>query len=248
MKLKFISVLPEAVQEKMESHMIDIDLGDLTFSKILQIADRFSQRILKKCVLEVTTKVAPVVVDSGVQEAEVAAAISLRPNAGDTSVNSLQCSHCKRTGHKIDTCWLLHPNLRSMRTENRGQASFNQSGQLQLGQRLDSRRCFACNQVGHLANACPQRSQNNFGIRPRFNAPGAVSFNAPRAVAFNVPRTVQAAGVLNSARHCNGCGATGRDFHFWKDCPVVQEAAQANMVVVDNAQLAIDNNAFNLNC
>ncbi|CAF2085178.1 unnamed protein product [Rotaria magnacalcarata] len=183
------------------------------------MADKLFPKVKKVAVPEVV-EVLPVkdvkkpLIASEPEVVEVAAAISLRPNAGNQG-GRIPCEHCNQLGHAKATCWSLYPNLRPQRSFNR-QASVVTT---------DNRRCFSCNQVGHLANACPQRQRPQFG-----NNNNAPNFNVQRSAQNIAPAA--SAQFSSSNLTCLGCGASGANFHFWKDCPAVQQRQVNNNTVV----------------
>ena len=58
------------------------------------------------------------------------------------------CGHCKKPGHGIANCWLLHGRP----------SNFNGRG---AGGARQPRRCWICNSTEHLANNCPKKGENN---------------------------------------------------------------------------------------
>ena len=58
------------------------------------------------------------------------------------------CGHCKKPGHGIANCWLLHGRP----------SNFNGRG---AGGVRQPRRCWQCNSTDHLAKDCPKKGENN---------------------------------------------------------------------------------------
>ncbi|CAF4869974.1 unnamed protein product [Rotaria socialis] len=183
--------------------------------------------------------------------ANVQAAISLRPNSGATP--RINCTHCNRPGHAQTSCWTLHPNLKPARSNNgnfggrgnfnnstnrgsynnnnnRGGGSNNRGGQ--GNQSVIGRKCYACNEFGHMANMCPTR--NRYSNMP---PPASFQIRQPNATVFSLDK------------HCGACGARGADFHFFNSCPYVIEqqaqlaSAAAAMPSIEQVMVGI--NAYN---
>ncbi|CAF4364136.1 unnamed protein product, partial [Rotaria magnacalcarata] len=93
-------------------------LGELLTGEIKNAYTNMSEVVE----IEEVVKHEPVPAIIPVEVEAVTGNVSLRPNGTKRS-----CTHCKRDGHLMTTCWLLHPDLKVQR----------------------------CNLPGHFANVCP---------------------------------------------------------------------------------------------
>ncbi|CAF2123828.1 unnamed protein product, partial [Rotaria magnacalcarata] len=134
-----------------------------------------------------------------------------------------------------DRCWTLNPLLKP--NNNRGnnynnnnnsrgnpREGYNNNRGASNNNPNNNRKCYACNDYGHLANACPSRQQNVNIPPPNFQN------RAPNAAVFN------------TNRQCNICGISGTNFHEWQNCPMVkQEIANqsSKTIVTSNTDLNI---------
>ncbi|CAF3425932.1 unnamed protein product [Rotaria socialis] len=235
-KNKFLAVVPAEVFDSLNIALLDRDLAAVPFEKIVSLAEKMQKTIIESD---------PV--------ANVQAAISLRPNSGATP--RINCTHCNRPGHAQTSCWTLHPNLKPARSNNgnfggrgnfnnstnrgsynnnnnRGGGSNNRGGQ--GNQSVIGRKCYACNEFGHMANMCPTR--NRYSNMP---PPASFQIRQPNATVFSLDK------------HCGACGARGADFHFFNSCPYVieQQAQLASAAAASNTNPSNNSNTtpFSLN-
>ncbi|CAF2254999.1 unnamed protein product, partial [Rotaria magnacalcarata] len=242
-KNKFLAVVPEDVFDKLNIALLDKDLAAVPFEKIVSLAEKVQKTTPKTVIVEVA-KAANTVIIEPEPVANIQAAISLRPNSG--AIPRVNCTHCNKPGHNHTSCWTLHPNLKPARNSNgnlRGRGNFNSNNNRgnfsnnnrggwsnnnnQNNQSGGGRKCFACNEFGHMANVCPTRNRYN-------NMPPFSSFQ------IRAPNTT----VFALDKHCGACGARGADFHFFNSCPYVieQQAQLASAAAANNT-----NPANNLN-
>ncbi|CAF2158161.1 unnamed protein product, partial [Rotaria magnacalcarata] len=227
-KNKFLAVVPAEVFDSLNIALLDRDLAAVPFEKIVSLAEKVQKTTPKTVIVEVAKAANSVVIESD-PVANVQAAISLRPNSGATP--RINCTHCNRPGHAQTSCWTLHPNLKPARNSNgnfggrgnfnnstnrgsynnnnnRGGGSNNRRGQ--ANQSVIGRKCYACNEFGHMANMCPTR--NRYSNMP---PPASFQIRQPNATVFSLDK------------HCGACGARGADFHFFNSCPyVIEQQAQ----------------------
>ena len=236
-KNKFLAVIPVEVFDSLNIALLDKDLAAVPFEKIVSLAEKVQKPTPKAVIVEVVKAVNAVVVESD-PVANVQAAISLRPNSGATPRTN--CTHCNRPGHAQASCWTLHPNLKPTRNSNgnfnnRGnynnnnnRGGWNNSRGAQGNQSMVGRKCYACNDFGHLANACPTRNRYN---------------NTPPPSSFQI--RAPSATVSTLDKHCGACGARGSDFHWFNSCPYVieQQAQLANAAAANNTNTSSNNNS-----
>ncbi|CAF3486660.1 unnamed protein product, partial [Rotaria socialis] len=248
-KNKFLAVVPTEVFDSLNIALLDKDLAAVPFEKIVSLAEKVQKTTPKTVIVEVA-KAANTLVIEPEPVANVQAAISLRPNSG--AIPRVNCMHCNKPGHAQTSCWTLHPNLKPARNSNgnfRGnfnnntsRGNYNNSNRggwnnnrgSQGNQSVGGRKCYACNDFGHLANVCPTRNRYN-------NTPPPSSFQirAPSATVFTLDK------------HCGACGARGADFHFFNSCPYVieQQAQLASAAAASNTNPSNNTNTtpFSLN-
>ncbi|CAF4340136.1 unnamed protein product, partial [Rotaria magnacalcarata] len=249
-KNKFLAVVHAEVFDSLNIALLDRDLAAVPFEKIVSLAEKVQKTTPKTVIVEVAKAANSVVIESD-PVANVQAAISLRPNSGATP--RINCTHCNRPGHAQTSCWTLHPNLKPARSSNgnfggrgnfnnstnrgsynnnnnRGGGSNNRGGQ--GNQSVIGRKCYACNEFGHMANMCPTR--NRYSNMP---PPASFQIRQPNATVFSLDK------------HCGACGARGADFHFFNSCPYVIEqqaqlaSAAAAMPSIEQVMVGI--NAYN---
>ncbi|CAF4370391.1 unnamed protein product [Rotaria magnacalcarata] len=226
-KNKFLAVVPVEVFDSLNIALLDRDLAAVPFEKIVSLAEKVQKTTPKTVIVEVAKAASTVVIESD-PVANVQATISLRPNSG--AVPRTKCTYCNKPGHAQTSCWTLHPNLKPARNSNgnfSGRGNFNNNNNRgsynnnnrggwndnrgnQGNQSRGGRKCYACNELGHMANMCPTRNRYN-------NTPPPSSFQ------IRAPNTT----VFALDKHCGACGARGSDFHFFNSCPyVIEQQAQ----------------------
>ncbi|CAF2220997.1 unnamed protein product, partial [Rotaria magnacalcarata] len=197
-KNKFLAVIPVEVFDSLNIALLDRDLAAVPFEKIVSLAEKVQKTTPKTVIVEVAKAASAVIVESD-PIANVQAAISLRPNSGATPRTS--CTHCNRPGHAQASCWALHPNLKPTRNSNsnfsdrgnfnnntnRGnynsnsnRGGWNNGRGAQGNQSVVGRRCYACNDFGHLASTCPTRNRYNNMPPP----PSSFQIRAPNTTVF----------------------------------------------------------------
>ncbi|CAF4360696.1 unnamed protein product, partial [Rotaria magnacalcarata] len=218
-KGKFLETLPADISEKMSIALVNTDLTTAKYSGLVSMAERFEALAPKTNIVEVTNTTKTVVLGAAEPALNVQAVTSLRPNGG--AIPKLVCSHCNKPNHSQDRCWTLNPQLKP--NNNRGnnynnnsrgnpRGGYNNNRGASNNNPNSNRKCYTCNDYGHLANACPSRQQN-------------VNIPPP-----NFQNRAQNAAVFNTNRQCNICGVSGVNFHAWQQCPKVQQeiANQSN--------------------
>ncbi|CAF3731464.1 unnamed protein product [Rotaria socialis] len=250
-KNKFLAVVPEDVFDKLNIALLDKDLAAVPFEKIVSLAEKVQKTTPKTVIVEVA-KAANTVVIEPEPVANIQAAISLRPNSG--AIPRANCTHCNKPGHNQTSCWTLHPNLKPARNSNgnlRGRGNFNSNNNRgnfsnnnrggwsnnnsnQNNQSGGGRKCYACNEFGHMANVCPNRNRYN-----NMPPPSSFQIRAPNTTVFALDK------------HCGACGARGSDFHFFNSCPYVieQQAQLASAAAANNTNPSNNSNTppFSLN-
>ncbi|CAF4324957.1 unnamed protein product [Rotaria magnacalcarata] len=250
-KNKFLAVVPVEVFDSLNIALLDRDLAAVPFEKIVSLAEKVQKTTPKTVIVEVAKAASTVVIESD-PVANVQATISLRPNSG--AVPRTNCTHCNKPGHSQTSCWALHPDLKPARNSNgnvRGRGNFNSNNNRgnynnshrggwnnnnnnESNQSRGGRKCYACNEFGHMANVCPTR--NRFNHMP---PPSTYQIRAPNTTVFALDK------------HCGACGARGSDFHFFDYCPyVVEQRAQlASAAAANNTNPSSNTNTtpFSLN-
>ncbi|CAF2232036.1 unnamed protein product [Rotaria magnacalcarata] len=250
-KNKFLAVVPTEVFDSLNIALLDRDLAAVPFEKIVSLAEKVQKTTPKTVIVEVAKAASTVVVESD-PVANVQATISLRPNSG--AVPRTHCTHCNKPGHAQTSCWTLHPNLKPARNSNgnfRGRGNFNNNNNRgsysnnnrggwsnnngnQNNESGGGRKCYACNELGHMANMCPTRNRYN-----NMPPPSSFQIRAPNTTVFALDK------------HCGACGARGSDFHFFNSCPYVieQQAQLASAAAANNTNPSNNPNTtpFSLN-
>ncbi|CAF3683562.1 unnamed protein product [Rotaria socialis] len=189
LRAKYMTSLSTTLRKGVRAALMREDATKLSFEDLVLLTKKVELDI---DVIEIEEiKVAPSIILPIECEVDAIAKsnLSLRPNG-----NKKICDHCKKEGHLVISCWILHPELRQPR--NATIVRNNNSPRL----------CFKCNQPGHFANNCPNNSVN---FQPRL----AIGPTTVGAIA-NQP-------TANVEKSCMGCGAAGTAFHLMKDCPVL---------------------------
>ncbi|CAF4291117.1 unnamed protein product [Rotaria magnacalcarata] len=224
-KGKFLETLPADISEKMSIALVNTDLTTAKYSCLVSMAERFEALAPKTNIVEVTNTTKTIVLGAAEPALSVQAVTSLRPNG--VAMPKLVCSHCNKPNHSQDRCWTLNPQLKpnnnrgnNYNSNSRGnpRGGYNNNRGASNNNPNNNRKCYTCNDYGHLANACPSRQQN-------------VNIPPP-----NFQKRAQNAAVFNTNRQCNICGVSGVNFHAWQQCPKVQQeiANQSNTAVVTN--------------
>ena len=190
LRTKFMGCLPNTLRVAVRAALVREDASKLPFVELVLLTKKVEIDV-NVIEVEEVIKHEPVAALVPVEVEAVAGNISLRPNGSKRS-----CTHCKRDGHLMTTCWLLHPELKTQRNQNNRASNDT------------VRTCFRCNLPGHFANVCPNA---RVAIAPPQSA-GTI------AIPSQVTSPPQ---QLNNNMMCIGCGKTGADFHLLPKCPVM---------------------------
>ncbi|CAF2163474.1 unnamed protein product [Rotaria magnacalcarata] len=188
LRIKFMSCLPNALRVGVRAALVREDASKLSFVELVLLTKKVEVDV-EVVEIEEVVKHEPVTAIIPVEVEAVAGNVSLRPNGIKRS-----CTHCKRDGHLMNTCWLLQPHLK---ISQNNKATNN-----------TVRTCFRCNLPGHFANVCPNA---RVAIAP---PQGAGTVAIPNQI-VSPPQS------LNGNLLCVGCGKSGVEFHLLPKCPVM---------------------------
>ena len=190
LRTKFMSCLPNTLRVAVRAALVREDASKLAFVELVLLTKKVEIDV-EVVEIEEVVKHEPVPAIIPVEVEAVTGNVSLRPNGTKRS-----CTHCKRDGHLMTTCWLLHPDLKVQRSQN-SRANTD-----------TVRTCFRCNLPGHFANVCPNA---RVAIAPPQSA-GTVAI--PNQI-------VSPPKQFNNNMMCIGCGKSGAEFHLLPKCPVM---------------------------
>ncbi|CAF2070486.1 unnamed protein product, partial [Rotaria magnacalcarata] len=190
LRTKFMSCLPNTLRVAVRAALVREDASKLSFVELVLLTKKVEIDV-EVVEIEEVVKHEPVPAIIPVEVEAVTGNVSLRPNGTKRS-----CTHCKRDGHLMTTCWLLHPDLKVQRSQN------------SRANNDTVRTCFRCNLPGHFANVCPNA---RVAIAPPQSA-GTVAIPS---------QIVSPPQQLNNNMMCIGCGKSGADFHLLPKCPVM---------------------------
>ncbi|CAF2019310.1 unnamed protein product, partial [Rotaria magnacalcarata] len=188
LRTKFMSCLPNTLRVGVRAALVREDASKLSFVELVLLTKKVEIDV-NVIEVEEVVKHEPIAAIIPAEVEAVTGNVSLRPNGVKRS-----CTHCKRDGHLITTCWLLQPHLK---ISQNNRATNN-----------TVRTCFRCNLPGHFANVCPNA---RVAMVPPHSA-GTVTI--PSQI-VNPPQQ------FNNNLRCIGCGKTGAEFHLLPKCPVM---------------------------
>ncbi|CAF2161396.1 unnamed protein product [Rotaria magnacalcarata] len=188
LRTKFMGCLPNALRVAVRAALVREDASKLSFVELVLLTKKVEIDV-NVIEVEEVTKLEPVAALVPIEVDAVAGNVSLRPNGIKRT-----CTHCKRDGHLMATCWLLQPHLKISQNNRAANNTV--------------RTCFRCNLPGHFANVCPNA---RVAIAPPQGA-GTVAIPNPN---LNQPQQ------LSNNLMCIGCGVRGADFHLLPKCPVM---------------------------
>ncbi|CAF2210927.1 unnamed protein product [Rotaria magnacalcarata] len=188
LRTKFMGCLPNALRVAVRAALVREDASKLSFIELVLLTKKVEIDI-NVIEVEEVTKHEPAAALVPVEVEAVAGNISLRPNGIKRT-----CTHCKRDGHLLNNCWLLHPHLKRSQSNRASNDTV--------------RTCFRCNLPGHFANVCPS-------ARVAIAPPQSAGTVAIPGTTINPPQQ------MSNSLMCVGCGKSGADFHLLPKCPVM---------------------------
>ena len=188
LRTKFMSCLPNTLRVGVRAALVREDASKLSFVELVLLTKKVEIDV-NVIEVEEVVKHEPIAAIIPAEVEAVTGNVSLRPNGVKRS-----CTHCKRDGHLITTCWLLQPHLK---ISQNNRATNN-----------TVRTCFRCNLPGHFANVCPN-------ARVAMVPPHSAGTVAIPSQIVNPPQQ------FNNNLRCIGCGKTGAEFHLLPKCPVM---------------------------